>query len=220
MSEEERAIDRLLVQELVQRRDQKTPEKFHFIKTGTIHSAAITYESWLQSVYCYMYIKSAAELKMSPQRSLRTNLRRSPRAPLQSSRRTLLSKSAADFVLHGGLPFWWTCGIESTRIGLRKSTGQRWSYAGLTWSLWWTWWIRLGSTQVDSTVESNLVQLEPRESASDPRGVEADSSPPVRAQNRLSKLRCLDDRQFYNCSIRMYFHRWDAVWNVWLYYSD
>ena len=40
-SAEERAIDRLLVQELVQRRE-KTPEKLHFIKAGTIHSAAIT----------------------------------------------------------------------------------------------------------------------------------------------------------------------------------
>ena len=40
-SAEERAINRLLVQELVQRREN-TPEKLHFIKAGTIHSAAIT----------------------------------------------------------------------------------------------------------------------------------------------------------------------------------
>ena len=40
-SQEERAFDRLLVQELGQRRE-KTSEKLHFIKAGTIHSAAIT----------------------------------------------------------------------------------------------------------------------------------------------------------------------------------
>ena len=131
MSEEERAIDRLLVQELVQRRDRKTPEKFHFIKTGTIHSAAITYESWLQSVYCYMYIKSAAELKMSPQRSSRTNLRRSPRAPP--------AKSAADFAVkvRSGLctprqisilvDLWnwvhqnWTSKVHLTKMELRRT---------------------------------------------------------------------------------------------------
>ena len=44
-----------------------------------------------------------------------------------------------------------------------------------------TWWNRLGSTQVESAADSNLVQLEPRESASEPRGAAADSSPPVRA---------------------------------------
>ena len=59
-----------------------------------------------------MYLKPAAEstaesaavLKMSPQWTLRSNF-------------------AVDFVLCGGLPFWWTCGIESTKIELRKATG-------------------------------------------------------------------------------------------------
>ena len=121
MSEEERAIDRLLVQELVQRRDQKTPEKYHFIKTGTIYSAAITYESWLQSVYCYTYVykvrgrtknESAAELtNQSAAESTGSACKVCGGLCCQSPQRTLYS--TADF--HSG-------GLESTRIGLRKST--------------------------------------------------------------------------------------------------
>ena len=52
---------------------------------------------------------------------------------------------------------------------------------GVRWSPWRSWWIRLGSTQVESAAGFNLVKSEPSESASDPRGAEADSSPPVRS---------------------------------------
>ena len=51
-----------------------------------------------------------------------------------------------------------------------------------------TWWIRLGSTQVESAAESILVQLEPRESASEPRGAAADSSLDITISLRSGEL--------------------------------
>ena len=51
-----------------------------------------------------------------------------------------------------------------------------------------TWWIRLSSTQVESTADSNLVQLEPLESVSHPCGAAADLSPPVRVPLSISNL--------------------------------
>ena len=78
-------------------------------------------------------------------------------------------------------------GIESARIGLRKSTGLVGATSdscGVCWSPLDSsadWWICLSSTQVESVAESSLVQLELHESTLDPRGAEEDSNPPVRA---------------------------------------
>ena len=175
---------------------EKMPKKLHFIKAGTIHSAAMTYLSWLQTVYCYMYMKSAvesaAELKMSPQRSSWTSPQRSSQAPPEKS----TVKSAVDFAVKVCSGLWtpqrtpilvdlwnrvhqkWTLKVHQTKLELPLTHVES---VRVLRSPQQTWWICLGSTQVEFTAESNLVQLEPHKSALDPHGAEADSSPPVKA---------------------------------------